>query len=58
MDGDTDGDQEGDSGNMTTHTRQEKGGDAMIYHPSEYQTTATRFIESHEQAMLFLEMGL
>ena len=43
---------------MTTHTRQEKGGDAMIYHPSDYQTTATRFIESHEQAMLFLEMGL
>lgn len=43
--------------NEPTHAAR-KGGDAMIYHPSEYQTTATRFIESREQAMLFLEMGL
>ena len=30
----------------------------MQYHPSEYQQTATRFIEDHVEAMLWLEMGL
>lgn len=37
--------------NKPTHT-------VSIYQPSPYQVTATRFIEQHPEAMLFLEMGL
>lgn len=30
----------------------------MKYKPSQYQIYATRFIEEHEQAAVFLPMGL